>query len=145
MYFFAYGSSMNFEHMRRICGWHFTVEGVATLADFEFGLDLRGYSAINPKLGSKVFGVLYNIDQYCIDVMDEYEGYPNVFNRMEVDVKDSDGHNRKAWVYLEKPSEFGGKAIKKDHWHIIISGAEANHLPKEWIDYLKSLTKYPEI
>lgn len=132
---------MNFEHMRRLCGWHFTVSGAAVLADYEFGLDLRGYNAIRPKPGSKVFGVLYNVDQQCIDILDNYEGYPDIFNRVEVEVRDENNINRKAWVYLEKPEEFGGKEPKQDHLKMIIAGAVANHLPEEWVAFLKSFEK----
>jgi gamma-glutamylcyclotransferase (GGCT)/AIG2-like uncharacterized protein YtfP len=141
MYYFAYGSSMNFHQMRRICGWHFTMLGMAVLSDYEFGFDLRGYNAIRQKAGSKVFGVLYEIDQQCLNAMDEYEGYPNVFNRIEVLVKGGQGKSFKAWVYLEKPEDFGGKEVKQQHLQMIIAGAMASHLPKEWIDYLMSFQK----
>ena len=141
MYYFAYGSSMNFHHMRRICGWHFTVEGVACLTDFEFGLDLRGYSAVHQKKGEKVYGVLYNVDQHCIDAMDEYEGYPKVFDRLEVDVTDKDGSVKKAWVYMQKPEQFGGAEANSSHFKMLIAGAIASHLPQTWIDFLESFQK----
>ena len=144
MYYFAYGSSMNFHHMRRMCGWHFTMLGMATLPDFEFGLDTRGYVAVRPKVGSKVFGVLYKIDQYCLGAMDEYEGYPNVFNRAELLVKDKENNGFQAWVYLEKPEEFGGTAIKRDHLSMVVAGAMSSHLPQKWIDFLESFEKYSD-
>jgi gamma-glutamylcyclotransferase (GGCT)/AIG2-like uncharacterized protein YtfP len=138
MYYFAYGSSMNFHQMRRICGWHFTVDGRATLADFEFGLDKRGYSAVHQKIGSKVWGVLYKVDQYSIDAMDEFEGYPNVFDRLEVPVEDENGNKCKAWVYLQKPDQFGGTKANENHLKMLIAGAMAGHLPEEWIKFLES-------
>jgi gamma-glutamylcyclotransferase (GGCT)/AIG2-like uncharacterized protein YtfP len=129
---------MNFEHMRRMCGWHFTVRGQAALADYEFGFDLRGYNAIRQKIGSKVFGVLYKIDEECLGIMDDYEGYPNVFDRTEVLVNDGENNSFKAWVYLEKPDNFGGKEIKEQHLQMIITGAKTNRLPQEWINFLQS-------
>jgi len=132
---------MNFHHMRRLCGWRFTMLGMAVLPDFEFGLDLRGYSAIKQKAGSKVYGVLYSIDQSCLNAMDEYEGYPNVFSRLEVKVLDKDGAVRQAWVYLEKPEQFGGKLANEGHFKMLVAGAMASQLPKEWIDYLVSFQK----
>jgi gamma-glutamylcyclotransferase (GGCT)/AIG2-like uncharacterized protein YtfP len=141
MYYFAYGSSMNFHQMRRVCGWHFTMLGRAVLPDFEFGLDLRGYANIRPKSGAKVHGILYNIDEQVLAPLDEYEGVPNVFDRAEVEVKDKDGTERKAWVYLEKPEEFGGKLANEPHFKLIIGGAMAGQLPQEWINFLESFLK----
>lgn len=141
MYYFAYGSNMSFDQMRRLCGWHFTVYGVACLPDYEFGLDLRGYNAIRQKAGSKVYGVLYLADQKCVDILDEYEGHPNVFNRIEVEVLDKTNNKFKAWVYLEKPEEFGGIMANEEHFKRIIAGAIANRLPKEWIEFLQSFQK----
>jgi gamma-glutamylcyclotransferase (GGCT)/AIG2-like uncharacterized protein YtfP len=145
MYYFAYGSSMNFHQMRRICGWHFTMLGQALLPDFEFGLDLRGYANIRQKKNSKVFGVLYEVDQHCIDVMDEYEGCPNIFSRLLVEATDKDGVLYKAWVYLEKPEEFGGKQVNETHFKMLIAGAMANRLPKEWINFLQSFLKNADV
>lgn len=136
---------MNFHHMRRICGWHFTMLGQAVLPDFEFGLDKRGYANIHKKEGAKVYGVLYNIDQYCIDAMDEYEGYPNIFSRLLVNITDKDGALRKAWVYLEKPEEFGGTQANEAHFKILIAGARASHLPQQWIEFLESFQNNPNV
>ena len=145
MYYFAYGSSMNFHQMRRLCGWRFTMLGMAMLPDFEFGLDLRGYANIRPKNGAKVYGILYNIDEQLLKPLDEYEGVPEVFNRSEVEVKAADGISRRAWVYLEKPEEFGGKQFNEAHFKMIIGGAVAGQLPREWINFLKSFVKETEI
>ena len=141
MYYFAYCSSMNFHQMRRLCGWHFTMLGMAVLPDFEFGLDLRGYANCRPKKDAKVYGILYNIDEHCLTALDEYEGAPEVFNRTEVAIQDKDGTERKAWVYLEKPQEFGGTQVNETHFKMIVAGAMAGHLPKEWINFLQSFLK----
>jgi gamma-glutamylcyclotransferase (GGCT)/AIG2-like uncharacterized protein YtfP len=143
MYYFAYGSSMNFHHMRRICGWHFTMLGIATLADFEFGLDLRGYANIKPKTGSKIYGVLYKVDEQGLKALDEYEGTPDVFARADVSVKDKDGKALEALVYLEKPEQFGGLEVNEPHFKMLIAGAMANRLPQEWINFLESFLKSP--
>lgn len=138
MYYFAYGSNMNYEQMRRICGRRFMVLDMAALPGFEFGVDQRGYVNIRPKAGAEVMGVLYDLEQQALDMLDEFEGYPEVFNRIEVQVKDSSGSQYDAWVYLEKPEEFGGNKIKAEHLKMIIAGAMENHLPEKWINHLTS-------
>ncbi len=128
---------MNFEQMRRLCGWNFKLVGPALLPDFELGLDNRGYFNIRSKVGNKIFGVLYFLKNPALAVLDEFEGHPDVFNRIEVDAQ-MDGQKYPAWVYLEAAEHFNGKFINGDHLKRVISGAIENHLPKEWIDFLNS-------
>lgn len=141
MYYFAYGSNLNLDHMRRICGWHFHVLGVAELSGYELGGDGRGFANIRPQSGKQVVGVLYDVDQHSLDALDEYEGYPNVFNRVEVQVKDDSGETYTAWVYLEKAELFGGDFWQEEYLKRVVSGAVENHLPQEWIDFLYSFHK----
>jgi gamma-glutamylcyclotransferase (GGCT)/AIG2-like uncharacterized protein YtfP len=138
MYYFAYGSNMNLEHMRRLCGWHVKVLGVAVLPDFDFGPDTRGFANIKAAAGKKVYGVLFEVDQHCIDTLDDFEGHPEVFGRDEVEVVGINDKAYKAWVYLEKPNEFGGTYIKADYMRRVLVGAQENRLPEEWIKFLGS-------
>ena len=142
MYYFAYSSNMNFDHMRRLCGRHFSVLGVATLKDYEFGPDLRGYFNIREKSGAQVTGVLYQIDQHCLDVLDDAEGYPEVFKRIEVQVSDMKNEMVKAWVYIQDAAQFGGKYVKPDFLRRVIVGARENRLPEIWIKALESFRKF---
>ncbi len=129
---------MNFEHMRRLCGWHFTVLGSATLPDFEFGPDLRGYATIRPRQGSAVAGVLYEVDSECIEALDDFDGYPQVFDRIEVEVVGSDSHKAQAWVYAQSPEKFGGRFIKQEFLKRVIAAARDNRLPEPWIKFLET-------
>lgn len=138
MYYFAYGTNMNFDQMRRLCGWHFSVIGAASLPGYELSADLRGYAGARPKAGSKILGVLYEVDQFCIDALDNFEGYPEIFGRTEAKVADLNSDTFKAWVYLQAPENLGGQNIKEDHLNRIIAGAAANHLPKTWLKFLES-------
>ena len=138
MYYFAYSSNMSFEHMRRLCGWHFFILGAATLPDFEFGSDLRGYATIRPRKGSHVAGVLYEVDRQCMDCLDDFDGYPEVFDRIEVEVAGPDNHRHKAWVYAQAPEMFGGRFIKQGFLKRVIAGARENRLPETWIKFLET-------
>ena len=139
MYYFAYGSNMNLEQMRRLCGWHFKVLGAVELPNYEFGPDSRGYANIREKQNSKIFGVLYELDQHALDILDEFEGFPQVFNRVEVEVADIvDGEVFTASVYIENPKNFGSGEIKEDYLKRLIAGARENRLPETWIEFLES-------
>jgi len=126
--------------MRRLCGWHFNVLGAAVLKGYEFGADLRGYFNIRQKAGAFVNGVLYELDQHCIDILDEAEGFPQVFSRAEIMVEDLKGQLIKAWVYLQPPEKFGGNYIKENFLKIVISGAQGNRLPEAWIKFLQTFS-----
>lgn len=138
MYYFAYSSNMNLEHMRRLCGWRFNVMGQAVLNDYEVGPDLRGYFNIRKKMGAKVMGVLYKLDEDCLKALDDIEGFPEVFSRAEILVNDIAGHAVKAWVYIQSPEKFGGDYIKENFLKMVIAGAEGNRLPQQWIKFLQS-------
>ena len=140
MYYFAYSSNMSFEHMRRLCGWHFRVLGAAILPNFEFGADKRGYATIRPKKGSKVAGVLYELDQSSLDILDDFDGYPKIFDRIEVEVSLVDDLKYKAWVYVQSPEQFGGSYFKEDFLKRVIAGARENRLPEAWVKFLESLS-----
>ena len=129
---------MNLDHMRRLLGWRFNVIGIATLKDYELGVDLRGYFNIRAKVGASVKGVLYEIDQYCLDILDELEAYPDVFNRIEIYPEDSKGKNNVSWVYIQDESKFNGEEVKSDFLKRVLAGATENHLPKDWIKFLET-------
>ena len=132
---------MSLDQMRRLCGWHFQLLGEARLPDYQFGADLRGFASAEPKKGANVLGVLFDVDQYCIDALDEFEGYPDVFKRPEVEVVDSFGHKYKAWIYIQPADQLGGKTIKDEHMRRIIAGALENRLPEQWIKFLEGFAK----
>lgn len=137
MYYFAYGSNMNLDHMRRLCGWHARLLGSARLPDFEIGLDTRGYANIRPKTGEQVWGVLFEIDQDGLTMLDKFEGYPEVFNRQEVVVLDENNIEYKCQVYIESETEFGGTEAREEYFRRVVSAAYENRLPERWIQKLE--------
>jgi gamma-glutamylcyclotransferase (GGCT)/AIG2-like uncharacterized protein YtfP len=137
MYYFAYGSSMEVGQMRRLCGWHCHVLGRAALKNFEIGIDKRGYFNLRPKKGDKVHGMLYDIDQEGMAILDKFEGFPAVFDRKEVSVRDEDNQTYQTWVYLEPAEQFGGDYVSPKHLQQVIAAAEENKLPAEWLAKLR--------
>lgn len=138
MFFFAYGSSMNLSQMRRVCGWNCRLLGPTKLLDYEFGMDMRGYNNVRPKAGEFVWGVLFEINEAALTAMDEFEGYPDVFNRAQVKVTDPSGQSVTAWIYLEPADQFGNRHGKPDHVRGIVAGSRENGLPEEWVRKLET-------
>jgi gamma-glutamylcyclotransferase (GGCT)/AIG2-like uncharacterized protein YtfP len=137
MYYFAYGSNMNLEHMRKLCGWHCQLLCRTKLPNFEVGLDSRGYANIRPKVQDEVWGLLFEIDEDGLNMLDEFEGYPTVFGREEVTVFDDNKVKYKAQVYIEPATEFGGNEARVEYFRRVIGAAYEHHLPEEWIRKLE--------
>ncbi len=138
MYYFAYGSNMNLEHMRRLCGWDFRLHDIAILEDFDLDADGRGYINIRPQAGKKVWGVVFEVGEKSIQALDDFEGVPDVFERKEVEILTDSGEKLASWVYLEKPEFFGGREVNENYIRRVIAGAKENRLPEDWIKFLES-------
>jgi gamma-glutamylcyclotransferase len=139
MDYFAYGSNMVMDQMRRICGRDFTLLGRAVLPDYELGTDLRGYGNIRPRKNSEVYGLLYDIGQRALAALDSFEGYPNVFGREKVRVVDEDKRDHYAWVYLEPAEQFSGIRPSPEYFRRVAAAARENHLPEHWVEKLEDL------
>jgi gamma-glutamylcyclotransferase (GGCT)/AIG2-like uncharacterized protein YtfP len=81
MYYFAYGSNMNWPQMQRRCPSAKFVS-VARLADYAFGITrhsrLRdcGTANVFPLAGGEVWGVVYDVSDTDLAVLDNFEdGY----------------------------------------------------------------------
>lgn len=141
MYYFAYGSNMSLDHMRRLCGWHCQLLGRATLPEFEIGLDKRGYANIKANPKELVYGVLFEIDEDGIKLLDGFEGYPDIFDRAEVEVFDENKVVYKAQVYWEPKEELDGTEPKQEYFRRVIAAAHDNKLPQEWIKKLEQFAQ----
>lgn len=138
MYYFAYGSNMNHEQMKKRCGEkNFKFIDKAYLNGYKFVYD--GYSEyrkgavanIVKSKNGKVWGGLYEINETCLKKLDEYEDYPHAYNRKEVEVFTEDGKKFVAWVYLREPRKPGNPSTV--YRKIVLQGAKDCNLPEDYI------------
>ena len=95
-HYFAYGSNMDKEQMKHRCPDSKLI-GVAILKGYRFVYD--GYSCLRKGAvanivkdeSEKVFGVLYEISENDERELDCCEGYPNSYDKKEVEVEDFKG------------------------------------------------------
>lgn len=99
--YFAYGMNTNVEQMAHRCPAAISL-GAAELPDYE--LVFRGCADIQPTLGSCMEGVLWNITDECLAALDVLEGYPNMYDRYEVEVF-HDNEYKTALVYKMNASD----------------------------------------
>lgn len=81
MLYFAYGSNLNWEQMKRRCPDCFPT-AKATLKKWR--LQFRGPLDIEPDENSEVQGVVFNISDQDLKNLDRYEGYPSCYIRKMV-------------------------------------------------------------
>lgn len=107
MNYFAYGSNLNRRQMAERCP-DSVPKFVATLPNYK--LVFTGWSrdwgggvaSIRRYRGGKVAGAVYEISDRDLRALDRYEGYPSVYNRVNVIVFTEDGEAVEAMAYVKR-------------------------------------------
>ncbi|MEO0299135.1 MAG: gamma-glutamylcyclotransferase family protein [candidate division WOR-3 bacterium] len=136
MYYFAYGSNMNHGQMKTRCpGSKFLkrayIEGYKFVYDGYSSFRQGAVANIIKDEGCIVWGALFEIDEKCLEKLDIYEGYPTCYQREVFSVKDDEGKEYKALVYLRNPKPVGKPS--SDYKNITIEGAKQCGLPDDYI------------
>lgn len=102
-YYFAYGSNMNIGQMAFRCPAAEVVENVR-VEGYRLAFCGRpsgnGVATILPQEGSHVDGVLWKITKECERNLDYYEGYPHLYGKETITVKNAEGKERDVTVYI---------------------------------------------
>jgi gamma-glutamylcyclotransferase (GGCT)/AIG2-like uncharacterized protein YtfP len=143
MLYFAYGSNMERHHMKQRCRSAKFV-AAATLRDYELTFSGTssmwggGVADLNPAKGKVVEGVLWEITDADLKALDEYEGYPKVYVRRNVEVEAADGRKMQPFAYvMAKPGLY--KAPSRRYLRLLISGAEEHGLSDEYVTRLEAI------
>ena len=127
--YFAYGSNTNTNQMNNRCFNGFKKISNGKLLNYEFGFDKSGYANIREFNDKTVFGVIYKLTKTCLNNLDQYEGYPNVYNRKIVKVINLDTNQIiDSYVYIESQNQFNG-IPNQSYLDIILNGLVENKLP----------------
>lgn len=106
MYYFAYGSNLNRKQMLERCP-DSKPQFTATLPNYKLvfvGWSRKwrgGVASIRPFRGEKVPGAIYEISDRDLKRLDNYEGYPANYNRMNVTVFNEDGEAVPVMTYIK--------------------------------------------
>lgn len=99
IYYFGYGINTNIDCMAQRVPQGRCL-GAAYLDNYLFRFAY--HADIVPRLGGRVDGVLWEIDQNGMDELDLFESYPTYYDRISVDVI-SRGQIVPAWIYVMQP------------------------------------------
>jgi gamma-glutamylcyclotransferase (GGCT)/AIG2-like uncharacterized protein YtfP len=138
---FAYSSNMNRAQMRARVG-NVLEEHNARLPNYElrFNKKIRGGTAganIQPASGKTVHGVLYKIEESAFRNLDRYEGVPEHYRRIEVQVTPEGGQPVPAQIYIASKVEKGLRP-SPHYLQAMLEGAGEHRLPDDYIGEIKS-------
>jgi gamma-glutamylcyclotransferase len=138
---FAYGSYMNRAQMLAR-GGNILEERNASLPNYEvrFNKKVRGGTAganIQMASGKTVHGVLYKVDESALRSLDRYEGVPDHYRRIEVQVTPEGGQPVPAQIYIASKVEKGLRP-SAPYLQAMLDGAGEHNLPAAYIGEIKS-------
>lgn len=139
IFYFAYGSNMNLDTMKSRCGeGNFVGFGGSSLNDYMFYFYDRGFANIKSSLSQTVKGVLYRINENCLNSLDQAEGYPNTYQRRIVKISNTLG-NFDSWVYIVENDDSVGNP-SQSYYDTVVSGAKQYGIDDFYIQYITSLS-----
>jgi hypothetical protein len=128
--YFAYGSNINLDQMAYRCP-DAQVVGPVTLDNYELLFRRSGFATIQPCEGETVTGLLWSITPDCEESLDRYEGYPRFYDKRTVTVRDSQGRELSAMVYI-MDERFREPMLPSDiYYNGILEGYRQNDMPTE--------------
>ena len=138
---FAYGSNMNRAQMLSRTG-KILEEHNASLPNYEvrFNKKVRGGTAganIQPASGKTVHGVLYKVEEGSMRSLDRYEGVPDHYRRIEVQVTPEGGQPVPAQIYIAQKVEKGLRPSTQ-YLQAMLDGAGEHNLPASYIGEIKT-------
>lgn len=89
------------------------------------------YANILKSKGEIVWGGLFEIDEKCLEVLDDYEDYPEFYQRGTFTIQDDQGGNYQATAYY---ATLGVSGVPTNEYRkVILQGARDCQLPEDYI------------
>ena len=130
--YFAYGSNINLGQMAYRCPAA-DVVGPVVLEGYELlfrgNAKENGVATIARHKGRKVHGLLWKITPECEQSLDIYEGYPRLYEKLEVKVRTRDGQEITAMAYDMTNLWRVPSVPSKVYYDGILEGYRQNGLP----------------
>ena len=143
IFYFAYGSNLDWTQMKKRCpGAKIVRPGRLPHYRLDFTRDEAGYEGgvadIVPEPDSDVWGLVYEITKSDLKKLDEFEAYPEAYYRFLTNIECTDKTMVNVWTYsvvnkqgFVRPADFYMKWIRK--------AAAELEFPEDYQLYLKSV------
>ena len=126
--YFAYGSNINLGQMEHRCP-DASVVGPVALEGWELLFRRGGFATISPKEGGKVHGLLWSLTPSCEQSLDRYEGYPHLYDKKMVTVRDGLGRSLSVMAYIMDERFRSPMLPTTTYYNGILEGYRQNGLP----------------
>lgn len=109
---FVYGSLKRGRSNHRLLETSLFVSERSTKDKFTL-LNLGAFPAVTEKPTCNIEGELYDVDNNTFERLDRLEGYPDFYDRKEVELDSGD----KAWMYYVQPEEYeNSPVVESGNW-----------------------------
>lgn len=134
MLYFAYASNLNKEYMLSRCPETIPINRVVLK---NYKLVFNQLADIVPEEESVVLGAMYVISKQELEELDKLEGYPHLYDRINVEVEDEKGNKYDAVTYImvEKNLEYP----PEDYYRILLKGYKDWDLPIEALEKARAI------
>lgn len=144
--YFAYGSNINLEQMAHRCP-DAQVAGPVKLEGWELLFRGSGVATIGPKEGAAVHGLLWQLTPDCERSLDRYEGYPHLYVKEPVTVRDAQGQELTVMAYVMTERYRTPAVPPTSYYQGILEGYRQNGLPvaalkKAWEQAVREVHDY---
>lgn len=146
--YFAYGSNINLDQMAYRCP-DAEVVGPVTLEGWELLFRGSGVATIGQKDGSTVHGLLWQLTPDCERSLDHYEGYPHLYGKEPVTVRDAQGQELTVMAYIMTERYRTPAVPPTPYYEGIQEGYRQNGLPvralkKAWEHAVREVHEYTD-
>ena len=144
--YFAYGSNINLDQMAYRCP-DAQVVGPVTLEGWELLFRGSGVATIGTKEGCTVHGLLWQLTPDCERALDRYEGYPHLYGKEPVTVRDAQGQELTVMAYIMTERYRAPAVPPTSYYQGIQEGYRQNGLPvlalkKAWEQAVREVHDY---
>ncbi|KAF9469330.1 Butirosin biosynthesis, BtrG-like protein [Collybia nuda] len=143
--YFGFGSNLWLDQMKRRCPGS-TFIGSASLKDWKWIINNRGYANVIPSKGHTVYGLMYELTPDDERLLDGFEGVPNSYIKRILPVdfvaEDENGKSETisrvvdALVYVDEKRVTESKPVKEyiHRMNMGITDGIKKGIPKEYFD-----------
>ena len=144
--YFAYGSNINLDQMAYRCPAA-QVVGPVMLEGWELLFRGSGVATIGQKEGGTVHGLLWQLTPDCERSLDRYEGYPHLYVKEPVTVRDAQGQELTVMAYVMTERYRAPAVPPASYYQGILEGYRQNGLPvaaleKAWEQAVREVHEY---
>jgi gamma-glutamylcyclotransferase (GGCT)/AIG2-like uncharacterized protein YtfP len=144
--YFAYGSNMNIEQMKRRCPGA-SLKEPGYILNWRYFINGNGYAGIERQEGSVVFGGIWELQDFHWVSLDQYEAVDQGFyQKVKITVSAGDLDRSKevhASLYLSNNYEYGKPSSA--YQEIVMQGGHDLKLKKDYLQFLEKWGKGPPV